>query len=106
MGPCRLTSAYTRSIRPFGSRAVSAVQIWKDAIAAADTFRFDKIGGDRALISRAWLRLKEKGVDPYCKDMLLLKDVELAINTLVEKSRKLDQLEIVLNDLPRRTQRQ
>lgn len=78
---------------------MSAVQNWKDAIAAGDSCRFDQIGGDRALIRRAWLRLKELGCDPYSKDMLLLKDVEVAINGLVESARKLDQLEIVLNDL-------
>lgn len=78
---------------------MSAVQDWKDAVAAGDSFRFDKIGGDRALIRRAWLHLKELGCNPYSKDMLLLKDVEVAINGLVEAARKLDQLEIVLNDL-------
>lgn len=78
---------------------MTAVQIWKDAIAAADTFRFDKIGGDRALIARVWKRLRDMGIDRYSPDMLMLKDIELAICGLVEKARKLDQLEIVLNDL-------
>ncbi len=31
--------------------------------------------------------------------MLAVKDLELAINSLVEKSAKLDQLEVILNDL-------
>ena len=78
---------------------MNAVSNWKDAIATGDSFRFDKIGGDRALIARIWLRLKELGCDPYSGDMLLLKDVETAINSLVEAVHKLNQLEIVLNDL-------
>lgn len=78
---------------------MSAVQDWKDAIAAGDTFRVDKIGGDRALIARIWKRLKECGSDPYSQDMLLLRDLEHAINGLVENTHKLDQLERILNDL-------
>ena len=40
----------TRPPPSIGS-AVSAVREWREAIAAGDSFRFDKIGGDSALIS-------------------------------------------------------
>lgn len=78
---------------------MSAVPAWKEAIAAGDTFRFAKTTGDRDLIARAWRRLKEFGADPLSQDMLLLKDVEIAINGLVESAHKLAELEAILNDL-------
>jgi hypothetical protein len=52
----------------------------KRAIALADTFRFDKIGGDKALLMRAWGALKGYGEDPLGRDMLMLRDVAGAIN--------------------------
>jgi hypothetical protein len=72
---------------------------WKSALAANDTFKFAKVSGDRDLIHRVWLRLKEIGADPMSRDILAVKDLELAVNGLVEKSRKLDQLEEILSDV-------
>jgi hypothetical protein len=72
---------------------------WKDAIASHDTFLFAKVGGDTDLLMRAWRRLKEYGADPMSADMLILRDIVEGINVVVEKSRKLDQLEIIPNDI-------
>lgn len=77
----------------------ATVRAWREAVAAGDTFRIDKVGGDRALIARIWKRLKDLGEDPMSGDMLLIRDLEQAINGLVEAHTKLDQLEIILNDL-------
>jgi hypothetical protein len=71
---------------------------WREAIAAADTFKYAKVSGDRDLIRRVWSYLRDMGADPLSRDMLALKDLELAINGLVEKARKLDQLEAIFND--------
>jgi hypothetical protein len=71
---------------------------WKDAVEAGDTFRFARVTGDRDLIRRIWRRLRDMGADPLGIDMLALKDLELGINGLVEKARKFDQLEVILND--------
>lgn len=78
---------------------MTAVQAWRDAVEAGDSFRIDKIRGDRALIARIWQRLRDLGESPLSGDMLLLRDLENAINGLVEAHIKLDQLDIVLNDL-------
>lgn len=50
------------------------------------------------MIRRIWRRLRDMGAHPLGIDMLALKDLELGINGLVEKARKLDQLENILND--------
>jgi hypothetical protein len=71
---------------------------WREAIAAADTFKYAKVSGDRDLIRRVWSYLRDKGADPLSRDMLALKDLEIGINGLVEKALKLDQLEVILND--------
>jgi hypothetical protein len=63
-----------------------------------DSFRFDKVGGDRALIMRAWTALRDYGEDPLGPQMLMLRDIAEGINSLVEKSRKFDELEEILND--------
>jgi hypothetical protein len=77
---------------------------WREAIAVGDTFKYAKVSGDRDLLRRVWRYLRDKGADPLSRDLLALKDLELAINSLVEKSRKLDELETVLNctDMPDR----
>jgi hypothetical protein len=71
---------------------------WKDAVEAGDTFHYAKVSGDRNLLRRVWTYLRDKGADPLSRDMLALKDLELGINGLIEKARKLDQLEAILND--------
>lgn len=71
---------------------------WRDAVTRADTFRFAKITGDRDLLSRLWSKLKEKGSDPLSTDMLAIKDLEIAINQLIDKAAKYDQFELILND--------
>jgi hypothetical protein len=48
---------------------------WREAIAANDTFRFDKVGGGRALLRRIWLQLKQSGIDPLSTEMLDLSDM-------------------------------
>jgi hypothetical protein len=72
--------------------------LWKDAVEAADTFRFNKVGGDKALLMRAWTALRDYGEDPLGAEMLILRDVAEGINSLVEKARKFDALETILND--------
>jgi hypothetical protein len=72
---------------------------WKDAIAEADTFKYAKVSGDRDLIRRVWTYLRDKRADPLSRDMLALKDLELGINSLIEKAQKLDALEVILNDV-------
>jgi hypothetical protein len=71
---------------------------WREAIAAADTFKYAKVSGDRDLLRRLWRHLRDGGADPLGIDMLALKDLELGINGLIEKARKFDQLETILND--------
>jgi hypothetical protein len=71
---------------------------WRDAIEKGDSFRFAKVSGDRDLIRRAWSYLRDKGADPLSRDLLALKDMEIGINGLVEKARKFDALETILND--------
>jgi hypothetical protein len=51
-----------------------------------------------AICCGVWIYLRDKGADPLSRDMLALKDLELGINGLVEKARKFDQLEAILND--------
>ena len=65
---------------------MTIAQDWKDASEAGDSFRVDKVRGDRALIARIWRRLKDLGEDRYSRDMLLLRDLEHAICGLVEAS--------------------
>jgi hypothetical protein len=67
-------------------------------IATADTFRFSRIGGDKALIMRAWMTLRDYGENPLGAEMLMLRDVAEGINRLVEAERKLAELEAILND--------
>jgi hypothetical protein len=71
---------------------------WREAIDAADTFKYAKVSGDRDLIRRVWTYLRDKGAEPLSRDLLALKDLELGINGLIEKARKFDQLEAILND--------
>jgi hypothetical protein len=71
---------------------------WRDAIQKGDTFRFDKIGGDRTLIMAAWTALKNYGEAPLGPQMLMLRDVAEGINGLVAKAAKFDELEEILND--------
>lgn len=71
---------------------------WKDAVGRGDTFSFARVTGDRDLIRRVRLRLRNAGADALSRDMLALADLEQGINGLVEKAAKLDQLEIILND--------
>jgi hypothetical protein len=80
------------------SRDNAYVAAWRDAVEAGDTFAFAKVSGDRDLIRRVWRYFRDKGADTLGRDMLALKDLELAINGLVEKSRKYDELEEILND--------
>lgn len=71
---------------------------WKRAIATADTFRFNKVGGDKALLMSAWRALKGYGENPLGTEMLILRDVAEAINRLVDAERKLAELELILAD--------
>ena len=71
---------------------------WRSAIEKGDTFRFDKIAGDKALILRAWAALKSYGENPLGPEMLMLRDEAEGINALVAKADKFDQFEIILND--------
>jgi hypothetical protein len=47
----------------------------------------------------AFCRYRSNGAEPLSLDILALKDLELGINGLIEKAHKLDQLEIILNDV-------
>jgi hypothetical protein len=46
----------------------------------------------------AWAALKGYGEDPLGPEMLMLRDVAEGINGIVEKARKFDALETILND--------
>jgi hypothetical protein len=80
--------------RPVNSR----FDVWARAVEANDTFAFARISGDRDLIRRLRGKLRDDGADPLGRDMLALADLENGINRLVEKARKYDELETILND--------
>jgi|SRR3984885_1465968 len=72
--------------------------VWARAVEANDTFAFARISGDRDLIRRLRWKLRDDGAGSLSRDMLALADLENGINRLVEKARKHDELEAILND--------
>jgi hypothetical protein len=84
-----------------GDRYVNAAtDEWRAAVEAGDTFHFAKLSGDRALIRTVRQMLRDRlDLNPLSRDMLALADLENGINGVVEKARKLDQLETVLNEV-------